>query len=192
MARVEVSTLIRATPDRVWEILADLEGQKTWMVDVRRLEVTSEQKSGAGTMVMVTSELFGLPLVKDVMEITGWMPNRELGVRHVGQFKGTGAFVLEPVEGGTKVVWWEDFDAPLGPLGELGHRLLVRPHLTKVFSRSLDNVRLLAEGRPGEVEGNERRTPASTAVSRKLLVVGAAAVGAFAGVLTVRALLRRD
>lgn len=193
MARIEVSTLIRATPERVWEIIADLEGQKAWMVDVRRLEVTSEQKTGSGAIMEVTSELFGLPLVKDVMEITDWVPNREFGVLHRGQFKGTGAFILEPVEGGTKFIWREDFEAPFGPLGEMGHRLLVKPHLTTVFSRSLENVRRIAEGRPAEVAGNTRQAPANGGSSKKkVLVVGAAVVGVFAGVLTVRALMRRD
>ena len=194
MAHIEASTLIRATPERVWEIIADLEGQKAWMVDVRRLEVTSEQKTGSGAIMEVTSELFGLPLVKDVMEITDWVPNHEFGVLHRGQFKGTGAFVLQPVEGGTRFVWREDFEAPFGPLGELGHRLLVKPHLTTVFSRSLENVRRIAEGRAVEVVGNARQAPADNASSskKKMLVVGAAVVGVFAGVLTVRALMRRD
>jgi uncharacterized protein YndB with AHSA1/START domain len=193
MASIEVSTLIRATPERVWEIIADLEGQRAWMVDVRRLEVTSEQKTGSGTIVEVTSELFGLPLVKDVMEITDWVPNREFGVLHRGPFKGTGAFVLTPIDGGTRFTWREDFEAPLGPLGELGHRLFVKPHLTTVFSRSLENVRRIAEGRAAEVVGNPHRAAANQASSRKkTLVAGAAVVGALAGVLTVRALMRKD
>ena len=115
------------------------------MVDVRRLEVTSEVKSGVGAVVEVTSELFGLPLVKDVMEVTRWEPGREMEVLHRGQFSGTGVFRLEAVPGGTVFVWEEDFRPPLGPVGEAVFSLVIGPHLRRVFGRSLDNLGRLAE-----------------------------------------------
>lgn len=146
MAKLDVSVFIRATPERVWKVIADLPAQATWMVDVRKLEVTSEQRSGAGTLVQVTSELFGLPLVKDTMLITSWEPPLRYDVEHSGQFNGTGAFILEPAPGGTVFRWLEEFEPPLGPLGELGFRLIVGPHMRRVFARSLANVRRLAEG----------------------------------------------
>jgi hypothetical protein len=145
MAKLDVSVFIRATPERVWEIIADLPSQATWMVDVRKLEVVSEQRSGTGALLRVTSELFGLPLVKDTMLITTWQPPARYDVEHKGQFSGTGAFILEPAPGGTVFRWLEDFEPPLGPLGELGFKLVVGPHMRRVFGRSLANVRRLAE-----------------------------------------------
>ena len=145
MARVEVRAFIRASPERVWLIISDLSGQQRWMVDVRRLAVVSETRSGVGTVIDLTSELFGLPLLHDVMEIVTWEPPRELGVVHKGRFTGSGAYRLEPVAGGTVFIWWEEFRPPLGPLGELAHVLIVQRHLERVFGRSLDNVRRLAE-----------------------------------------------
>lgn len=145
MAKLDVSVFIRATPERVWAVISDLSSQASWMVDVRKLEVTSEQLSGVGTLVAVTSELFGLPLVKDTMLITSWQPPLRYDVEHKGQFTGTGAFILEPAPGGTVFRWLEDFTPPLGPLGELGFRLIVGPHMRRVFRRSLDNARRLAE-----------------------------------------------
>jgi hypothetical protein len=148
MARLDLRLFIRATPERIWEIISDLPGQAEWMVDVRKLEVTSEVRSGTGAVIEVTSELFGLPLVKDVMEITTWQPPHRYDVAHRGQFSGSGAFILEAVSGGTVFTWIEEFKPPLGPLGELGFRFLVGPHLVRVFSRSQQNVRRLAEGQP--------------------------------------------
>jgi len=150
VASLEVRQFIRAAPEAVWAVISDLSGQSRWMVDVRKLAITSERKSGAGTVVAVTSTLFGLPLVHDVMEIVTWEPPRELAVVHRGQFTGTAAFRLEPVPGGTIFVWVEEFQPPLGLLGEAGFRLLVGPHLKRVFGRSMENVRRLAEERePG-------------------------------------------
>jgi uncharacterized protein YndB with AHSA1/START domain len=145
MAHIDVRVFIRATPERVWEVIADIPGQADWMVDVRRLEVTSEQHSGAGTVVKVTSELFGLPLVHDTMRITAWQPPHRFDVEHSGGVTGTGAFIIEAAPGGCIFIWVEDFKPPLGPLGELGFALVVGPHMKRVFGRSLDNLRRLAE-----------------------------------------------
>jgi hypothetical protein len=79
------------------------------------------------------------------MEITTWDPPRELAVLHRGRFSGTGAFRLEPLGGGTRFTWWEAFEPPMGELGEHVHSLLVRPHLERVFSRSLANLKWIAE-----------------------------------------------
>lgn len=145
MAHLDLRIFIRATPQRVWDVISDLPSQGSWMLDVRRLEVTSQQRSGVGTVVELTSELFGLPLVKDKMRITIWEPPHRYDVEHIGAFTGTGAFILETVTGGTVFTWVEDFRPPLGPLGELGFGLLVGPHLKRVFGRSMENVRRLAE-----------------------------------------------
>jgi carbon monoxide dehydrogenase subunit G len=148
MAHLEVRTFIAAAPEAVWEILADLEHQAAWMVDVRKLKVVTEEKRGVGAIMHVTSELFRLPIVKDVMAITAWEPPRRMDVEHRGQFKGTGQFLLEPAHNGTTFIWIEDFVPPLGRLGELVFSLVVRPHLRRVFARSLANVRRLAEAMP--------------------------------------------
>ncbi|MEX2247730.1 MAG: SRPBCC family protein [Dehalococcoidia bacterium] len=147
MAHLEVRASIAAPPDAVWDVIADLDRQGEWMVDLRSLRIVSERKIGAGTVLHVTSELFGLPIVRDVMEITAWEPPHRMDVLHRGQFHGTGSFVLEPSAGGTTFVWTEDFRPPLGPLGEAMFSLIVRPHLRRVFARSLANVRRLAEAR---------------------------------------------
>lgn len=147
MARLELRLFIRATPEQVWEVISDLEDQKRWMVDLHSLEVTSKQRSGYGTEVDVTSELFGLPLVKDKMIISAWEPPHRFDVQHVGAFSGIGSFMLEAVAGGTVFVWVEEFKPPIGKLGELGFALIVGPHLRRVFRRSMDNVKRLSEAR---------------------------------------------
>lgn len=151
MAHLEIDAFISAPPEAVWDVIADLEHQAAWMVDVRTLDIVSEQKHGAGAVLHVTSELFGMPLVKDVMHITAWEPPRRMDVAHRGQFSGSGSFLLEPAENaagerGTLFTWIEDFRPPLGPLGEGGFAVVVRPHLLRVFARSMANVKRLAEG----------------------------------------------
>ena len=147
MAHLDIRTYIAATPEAVWDVLADLEHQTDWMVDLRSLDIVSEQKHGAGAVMNVTSELFGMPIVNDVMEITAWQPPHRMDVLHRGQFSGTGQFLVEAIDNGVIFTWIEDFEPPLGPLGEAGFAIFVRPHLMRVFSRSMANVKRLAEAR---------------------------------------------
>jgi len=147
MAKLEVRQFIAAPRDLVWDVLADLDHQGDWMVDVRRLEIVSEHRRGAGTVLHVTSELFGLPLLRDVMEVTHWEPPVRMDVAHRGQFHGTGSFQLDAVANGTIFVWIEEVAPPLGRIGEAVFALAVRPHLTRVFRRSMANVARLAMAR---------------------------------------------
>ena len=94
----------------------------------------------------VTSELFGLPIVKDVMAITAWEPPQRMDVEHRGQFHGTGSFLLERRHDGTTFIWIEDFAPPLGSSARLSFAVVIRPHLRRVFARSLENVRQMADG----------------------------------------------
>lgn len=145
MAHMEIRTFIAAPPEAVWRVLADLEHQAMWMVDVRALDVVTEQKRGVGTLLHVTSELFGQPVVKDVMAITAWEPPHRMDVEHRGQFHGSGQFLIDRVDNGCIFTWIEDFAPPLGPMGELAFALIIRPHLLRVFARSMANVKRLAE-----------------------------------------------
>ena len=144
MARIELSKFIAASREQVWEVLADLEHQADWMVDVRRLDIITPNTSGVGAVVRVTSELFGQPIVRDVMEVVSWEPPGLMVVEHRGQFHGTGEFRLDAAENGTIFTWVEDFRAPLGRLGELAFAFVIRPHLERVFARSMENVARLA------------------------------------------------
>ena len=152
MAHFEIRTFIPASAAAVWAVLEDLERHGEWMVDIRELAVVSEQKRGVGTVIQATSAVFGLPVVKDLIEVTAWEPGRRMDVRRetpaagFGKvaLRGTASFVLDRVHNGTILTWIEDFRAPLGPLGEAGFAVAVRPHMRRVFGRSLGNVRRLA------------------------------------------------
>ena len=145
MAKLELRMFIRATPQRVWDVVSDLERQKHWMVDVRSLDIVSETRTGVGTTLDLRTELYGIPLLRDLMDIVTWDEPREIGMVHRGMFTGTAFFRLDPVPGGMVFVWVEEFKPPLGPLGELGYVMFVRSHLRKVWSKSMDNVRLICE-----------------------------------------------
>ncbi len=148
MARIELSLFIRAPAERVWEVITDFSGQQRWMEDVHSLDVIFRTPDGPGTSIKVVTRLFGIPSLHDVMVVTAWEPPRLLEVVHCGQFSGTGAFRLEPAEGGTTFVWLEEFEPPLGEIGAFAVGKLIEPHLRQVWGRSMENVKRLAEEPP--------------------------------------------
>lgn len=148
MARIEASTHIEAPVARVWAVLLDWEAQPAWMEDARSVVVTSAHREGPGVVLRCRTDLaFGI-VVDDEMETTEWAEHRVIGVRHTGWLvRGVGAFELEPTEAGVHLTWWEEVDAPLGPVGELVATLVVAPLVLRVFRRSLGNLKRVCESR---------------------------------------------
>lgn len=105
MAHLAISKFIPARPEAVWAVLEDVERQGDWMADVARLEAVSERKRGEGVVIRVRSRLFGLPVVRDELEVVRWEAPRRMDVVHRGAFHGTGSFLLEAAHNGTVFTW---------------------------------------------------------------------------------------
>lgn len=165
MARIEVTTHIEADPDRVWEVLVDWEGQPRWMRDAHSVRVLSPHREGVDVVVRCRTDIIGglrgarrrggsLLVVDDDMVTTEWEPPRVIGIRHLGRLiRGVGAFELKPTAQGTHFTWWEEIDAPLGPIGEALATVVVVPVVRRVFRASLAGLKRVCEStsvRPGE------------------------------------------
>ena len=147
MARFRVAAYIEASPERVWELLADWEASAAWMVDATSVVILGEQREGVGTRVRAVTRIAGIALT-DVMTVTAWEPGRRLEVFHEGKpIHGRAWFALTPHEGGTRFEWVEDLTAPLGRLGEIGGRVLRAP-IEAVLRKSMQKLRVLAESQP--------------------------------------------
>lgn len=143
--RVEVARYVFASPDVVWSVLTDWERQPEWMPDARAVEVLTPHRTGLGVRLRCPTRVLGAT-VDDVLEVTGWQEQRLLEVAHIGRIiTGTAAFELSPRDVGTQVVWWEDVDPPLGPVGEFGARMVIGPWLRWLFGRSIDLLRRRCE-----------------------------------------------
>lgn len=145
MARIEVATHIAASPERVWEVLTDWEGQPRWMRDARSVTVLSPHREGTDVVVRCMTRIAGLTVTDDLVT-TRWEPSQVLEVRHLGWLiRGVAAFDLEAVAGGTRLVWWEEIDPPVGVLGEAVANVAVVPLVARVFRGSLADLKGLCE-----------------------------------------------
>ena len=109
MARVVVSVTINASPGRVWSDVRDIATHTTWMADAVAIRFLSSQREGIGTTFECDTKVGPLRLT-DKMEVTEWVDERAMGIRHVGLVRGTGRFELAPTD-------W----SPGGPSGGPGH-----------------------------------------------------------------------
>jgi uncharacterized protein YndB with AHSA1/START domain len=114
MTGIEVSTVIDAPIERVWDDVRDLASHVEWMAEAEAIRFLSERRSGVGTAFECDTKVGPFRLV-DHMEITEWVDGEVIGVRHVGLITGTGRFTLTP-EGlfgrRTRFTWEEEIGVP--------------------------------------------------------------------------------
>ena len=146
MAGIRVSTVIDATPAEVWEVVRHVEDHVDWMHDAVAIRFTSPTTSGAGTTFDCDTKVGPIRLT-DKMEITSWVPDEAMGVRHVGMVTGTGEFTLtEAPGGGTRFTWEERLTFPWwmgGPVGAtVGGQVL-----KLIWARNLKGLKEIVEAR---------------------------------------------
>lgn len=142
MAHIEVSIQLNATPEHVWSIVEPVENHVDWMADAVAIRFLNDQRRGVGTEFFCDTKVGPIKLV-DKMEITEWIPQQVMGVRHVGVVTGTGKFTLTPHLGGTTFTWAEELNFPWwlgGKLGELVGAKLVMGMIWKRNLRELKNI----------------------------------------------------
>ncbi len=137
MARaIEVSVLIPAPIETVWEDLARIETHAEWMTDAVAIEFLTEERRGVGTRIRVPTKIGPLTTV-DEMTFTAWEPPNRMAIVHEGKFTGIGELALRTTTGGTELTWREVVKFPAmfgGPLGERA----AAPILRRVWRANLD------------------------------------------------------
>jgi uncharacterized protein YndB with AHSA1/START domain len=160
---------IAASPEHVWRVLVDVQGQPRWMRDLRSVRMLSEGPLAVGTRMIGEVHMFGLTQA-DPVEVTALEPPRRYAVAHQGGFTGHGEFLLRGLDDGaaTHVRWLERLDPtpaalPLVPrlsglpiVGGLVDALATRavellgplfvPVFTWVFREDLRRLKRLVEG----------------------------------------------
>jgi len=143
MARIRVETRIEAPVAAVWAHLRDIPSHVTWMADAETIRMTSESTEGVGTTFDCDTRVARLRLT-DRMEITEWVPEHALGVRHVGLVTGTGRFTVSDHAGLTDLVWEEDLRFPWWMAGPAG-AAIARPVLRRIWTGNLARLRSRVE-----------------------------------------------
>jgi hypothetical protein len=148
VSRLSVAIDISATPEQVWKFVEPIEDHVSWMHDAVAIRFQTDRHRGIGTAFLCDTKVGPFQLV-DHMEITEWVVDSAMGVRHVGLVTGTGRFTLTPIDLGrrTRFGWDESLTFPWwlgGPAGALiGGRLVLRT----IWKRNLRTLKRLVETR---------------------------------------------
>jgi len=143
--QAEISTDV--SPDRLWHVATDWPNQGQWIPFTRAYAVGSGP-TGAGSRVAAWTGIGPVGFL-DKMIIEVWEPPRRLELRHVGKIvRGSAGFVIEALDHrGSRIVWWERIDMPLGRLGTLAWPI-VRPVAGWALQRSLRKLAGVASATP--------------------------------------------
>lgn len=111
MAAGEVSVMIGRSPAAVFAILCDVEQNHRWSSTAREGRMTSPGPIGVGSTAREASVFLGRRIEVE-SRIVEFVPDRILGyLTSGGPFPFSGAFILEPLDGGTRLR--ATFSAPL-------------------------------------------------------------------------------
>ena len=142
-ASIESLVVVDAPIERVWAVLADVEGQPRWMHDMKSVRLTTPPPTGVGTRGVSTVRVFGIA-VTDPVTITEFEPPSRFALRHEGTVSGSGVITLEPgADGTTTIVHWDErLIVPAVP--HLGAEVLTRV-FGPIFQADLFRLRDLVE-----------------------------------------------
>ena len=145
MARMEKSIEIKASPEKVWEMLA-LDKAAEWMDEMEweRAEYTTDvrtpkDKYRVGATAHITEKRWDYDL-----EILESLENEKMKVHSIGKYAYTFTFTLKPVAGGTLLTLEAFLKMPYGFLGEFLYKLASGSG-EKQVQRALEKLKSIAE-----------------------------------------------
>lgn len=142
MAAITVETELDAPPAVVWSDISVLSSHVEWMHDAESIWFTSDDREGVGTTFECETKVGPIQLT-DVMEITDWVENESIGVRHSGVVTGEGIFTLSALANNRTLFRWEEelsFPWWLGgpvtePIGSIILKLIWKRNLQALAAR---------------------------------------------------------
>ncbi len=141
MAELTLSVEVAAPPERTWAALVDWDRQGEWMLGTT---VTGDGADRVGGTLRAKTG-FGPVGFLDTMTITAWLPPYRCEVVHTGRVvRGSGTFEVEATPDGSRFVWTELLELPLGAVGRFGWPL-VRPAFAAGVKLSLQRFARYAE-----------------------------------------------
>ena len=149
MSLISVGAYYEAPPAEVWKVLEPIESHVDWMADAELIRFVGEQTRGVGTRFECVTRVGPIRLT-DRMEVTEWVPERAMGVRHDGLVTGTGRFTLEPLDDDrrTRFTWQEELTFPWWLGGPVGERIGGQAVMRRIWRGNLERLRTLVERRP--------------------------------------------
>ncbi len=119
---VHDSIEIGVPPERVWPLLVEPGSVQKWYTTLKEFRYSDGGHGGPGAHLHLEERAMGPMLMKLDFEATEWIDRRAIGLHMTGG-SGVSAYDqrwrLEPTGCGTRFIFDERVELPLGPLGRL-------------------------------------------------------------------------
>jgi uncharacterized protein YndB with AHSA1/START domain len=140
---IESMIVIDAPIERVWEVVADIEGQPRWMAEMKAVRLATPGPVRIGTTGEADVRMLGVT-VSDPIIVTEFEPPHRFAIGHEGSFKGHGLITLEAgADATTTIVRWQETLIP--PVLSHLAALAMTPTLTATFQGDLGRLKELVE-----------------------------------------------
>src|SRR5437868_13437123 len=141
MSLVTASTEIAVTPERVWEMIMDPTQLENWVTIHRRLVCADEPPPRTGFEMDQQIHLRGVNLQVHWTLVDCCPPERAVWEgRGPARSRAHTEYALKPEGQGTRFDYRNEFHAPLGPLGAVISRALVRGVPEREARRTLERL----------------------------------------------------
>jgi uncharacterized membrane protein len=149
LGKIEKSIDIKASPEKVWGMLAFdrvLEWSEGFKGELKSVEYTSEVRTPEDKY-RVGATAHGIPKKKGEtnFEITESLENKKMTYRLSDGIRAVGTYILEPAKGGTTLKIVTDYEMPWGFVGKILEPLFMKRVLEKEFERDLRNLKSILE-----------------------------------------------
>lgn len=145
LGHAEQAIEITTDRERVWTVLADVSSARLWDPGMKEMKITSERKSGPGTVRHAAG-----PLVKTTESVREWIAYNKISFDVIHDPKmtkfETSTIAIEPGErGGTRVRWSLDYRMTGGYLGHFADKFLLGSVHAGRISEGLSNLKRYTE-----------------------------------------------
>ena len=142
--RVERRCVINADRDAVWKIVSDPDCYPSFMTNLERWEITSDQRTGVGARYTVHWKIGSVP-IGGVVEVSEFDPAHDLawigvsGVSQRGRFR-----IRDNGDGRTNVIFRLAYESAGNLLGLIADRVAAR-QVGRNMSETLKNLKRMVE-----------------------------------------------
>ena len=142
--RVEKSIEIRTPPEKVWEMLALdrwAEWQEGSFLDTKNMKFTSEVNTSKDKYRLGVSA-YPSAHPEAGFKVTESLKNEKITYLHENSPM---TYILDPVDGGTKLTYVVEYETPWGIVGKFLGKLFLKRMGEREFEKSLEKLKSILE-----------------------------------------------
>ena len=144
MGHISKTTHIAATPEQVFDLWANPERYREWMVPATEVKDITGTPGTVGSGWTAATTFAGRKM-EEPMRITAGERPRFFEAKGTGSFAATLRGRFEPAAGGTDVTLENEYEMPLGFIGDAADKLFFEKSFAESWDKSLAKFKALVE-----------------------------------------------